>query len=293
MKTLGDFVNECELYKYSKEHFELVKEASELRLMEMYLENQRFMYENPEIIQEAVEVVDENFFMESVDEDNIEALEEKFAEKTEGFRKKLDGIWTTLYSIWKSFIKPFINGYNRILKAWDSIKSGIRAFKNNRSFVKACDEKINSIFEQFHINFSARDSRKLVKAIINTEDKWPPVKVIISGEFCPNALTIYDCNRLLNYPEKDGKTLINKLNAANLRKGVEYNWEIDHVGLSELNDESEKSSGNSDFLIALKAALGDTIKLHTKIFKAHEKLNTELKDLITEAKNGAFGKDPE
>ena len=46
--TLRDALNECALLRYSKEYFSLLKESSELEMLETYIGNQQFVAEQAE-----------------------------------------------------------------------------------------------------------------------------------------------------------------------------------------------------------------------------------------------------
>lgn len=79
-QTFNDFMLECATYEYSKENYELMKECSELVLMEQYIENQRFYVENvAELTTEAT--FTEGYFAESVSDEKIQAITESFGEK--------------------------------------------------------------------------------------------------------------------------------------------------------------------------------------------------------------------
>ena len=46
MATIRQFINECNNYEYSQEYFEIMKECEEIKLMERYIQNQKFMESN-------------------------------------------------------------------------------------------------------------------------------------------------------------------------------------------------------------------------------------------------------
>ena len=41
--TFRDFIYECENYEYSNEYYEILKESSEVLLMENYIDNQKYL----------------------------------------------------------------------------------------------------------------------------------------------------------------------------------------------------------------------------------------------------------
>ena len=80
--TYRDFLNECENYNHSKEHYEIMKESAELMLMEQFIENQQFAMENTTTFSEG-------YLMESVGEDYITEAEEKLGAKAVALVKKI------------------------------------------------------------------------------------------------------------------------------------------------------------------------------------------------------------
>ena len=81
--TFGEFVEKCELFLYSRENYNLLKEACELQLMVRYIEIQQFMIDNPECIETCREIHIEGLLFESNAEYEILLLEEKFSEKND------------------------------------------------------------------------------------------------------------------------------------------------------------------------------------------------------------------
>ena len=79
--TFGEFVREVELYEYSQENYDLVKECAELQVIGRYIDNQKFIAENAAFVESAGSVYGDGYFMESVSENDIQALEESFKTK--------------------------------------------------------------------------------------------------------------------------------------------------------------------------------------------------------------------
>ena len=80
--TYRDFLNECENYNHSKEHYEIMKECAELMLMEQFVSDQQFTKENTTTFSEG-------YLMESVGDDYITEAEEKLGAKTLALVKKI------------------------------------------------------------------------------------------------------------------------------------------------------------------------------------------------------------
>lgn len=90
VKTFKDAVIWCESYPYSKDNYDLLKEASELDLMSQYIENQQFIRENADIVAltESTESLT-GLFTESVDDSTMTSLQESFRSKAANFGRKV------------------------------------------------------------------------------------------------------------------------------------------------------------------------------------------------------------
>jgi predicted nucleic acid-binding Zn-ribbon protein len=99
--TLGEFIAESSTFQYSKSFYELMKESSELTLMEMYAETGAYLVEN------ATEVAQLNgvaFMVEAADAGKTEDLEKKINEKKSGLLGK---IGTMFKNAWKAIVAFF------------------------------------------------------------------------------------------------------------------------------------------------------------------------------------------
>lgn len=98
--TFKDFIAECELYPYSRENFEFMKECSEIALSEKYISDQVFLAEAREALVESTINIEEGFFQESVDESSLEVLTEKVNTKAKGLIAK---ILSKVHKIFRTF----------------------------------------------------------------------------------------------------------------------------------------------------------------------------------------------
>lgn len=100
MATFADFIFECQNYEHSQEHYELMKECSEVALMDQYLENQNFIMN----LNESYEVED-GYFSEAAGSDTLqdiyEAAEAKKASIWSKIKKKIIKIWTIVLNFFK------------------------------------------------------------------------------------------------------------------------------------------------------------------------------------------------
>lgn len=101
--TFKDFIIECELYPYSRENFEFMKECSELALTEKYIGDQVFLAEAKSQLSTDISL-EENFFQESVDSSSIEVLTEKFQVKSGSLLSKM---LVKIAKIYRTFAKFF------------------------------------------------------------------------------------------------------------------------------------------------------------------------------------------
>ena len=110
-KTYGEFILECQNFEHSKEHYELTKECYELSLMNQYIESQQFMAENMADIREEYQEFDESFFVESVSNDNLEAMMEAADKKSKNIFQK---IWKGIKELFKKIRGFFVKLLNKI-----------------------------------------------------------------------------------------------------------------------------------------------------------------------------------
>lgn len=101
MATFRDLITECIMFEHSAEHFNLVKECSELDLTCTFIADQKFMMENSPIITSGAIAFTEGYLHESYDESTLEVLVEKAAGKAKGIKEK---IYNGLKKIWKGFL---------------------------------------------------------------------------------------------------------------------------------------------------------------------------------------------
>ena len=95
--TLRDALNECALLRHSKEYFNLLKESSELGMLETYIENQQFIAEQAD--DDVFKALNESGYFEStVAEDQLK----QYIEATE-LKKK--NIFVTIWEGIKKFFK--------------------------------------------------------------------------------------------------------------------------------------------------------------------------------------------
>lgn len=98
IKTYNDLILACDNFGYSKEYYEMMKEAAEIDLMNIYVANQEYMAENAEMIQESADVL-EDYFQEAAGLENVKNVAKTAASKTANLAKK---IWAKIKQILKA-----------------------------------------------------------------------------------------------------------------------------------------------------------------------------------------------
>jgi hypothetical protein len=282
MKTLNDFIIESELFPHSKEHFELVKEATELHLMKMYLENQKFMLENAELIQESTESLDEDFFMESVGEVAIEALEEKVAEKAKVVGAKIK-------TIWDAIVKAIVSFWNGLKKMGTNIKydfeefvERLRADGVTKEIRKSYYDKAYDIIKDDNM-MSEKELKRFLKSLVN-DLQLKSFRVTISSNFHPNALSIDQLHHLMgliiNY-KKSANEMEKEMNqyiSKNLRTGIECDPDIHINEYDKLDKRIREMYGidiNEDSgpaMVTIRKSISDTIAFYADVNKMLKKV---------------------
>lgn len=137
-QTFKDFITECEIYPYSQEHFELMKECSELALTEMFIENQEFMTEHAALTEGVT--LTEGYLQESVDESTMDIMMEKFQVKKNSL---MDKIMTGL----KKIIDVFRNFFRKIGNKFDGVTASGQEVRNKLANATITDDDIASLKE--------------------------------------------------------------------------------------------------------------------------------------------------
>lgn len=119
--TLGQFITECENFKYSKEYFEMLKECMEIKLAEQYIESCNYIKEHESLLESF-----NGYFCEADSKSDTDANID--AKKENLFKRFITWV--------KNLLIKFKNG---IVNLWNKI------FKKNN---KAVEEKINKFVKE-------------------------------------------------------------------------------------------------------------------------------------------------
>lgn len=106
-QTIGEMMHEVECWQYSKEAYDMQKEAAELGLMAQYIENMQFSMESAEV----GETFTEGYLMEAGSFDDLIAITEASEAKAEKWWQKA---LNAMAKFFKLLFTPFIKLYQMI-----------------------------------------------------------------------------------------------------------------------------------------------------------------------------------
>ena len=141
--TFKDFIAECELYEYSRENFEFMKECKEIEISEKFINDQLFLSEANALIENASFNLEEKFFQESVDDCSLEVLIEKTKTKSNGLLSKMINKILSIFKVFSKFFSKIANKFDDTTKKGQSVLSRI----NNISLDDDNIQKIINIVE--------------------------------------------------------------------------------------------------------------------------------------------------
>lgn len=108
-QTIRDALMECELYPYSAEYFDILKEGYELDLMNQYIEDVQFIREYKDEFDAKGYQFNESYFQESLSDEDFDKFLEEAEQKKEGFIQKIKNgakaLVAKLKKIWNAIFK--------------------------------------------------------------------------------------------------------------------------------------------------------------------------------------------
>lgn len=125
--TFKDFIAECEMYPYSRENFELMKECSELALSEKFIKDQIFLAEAREKLESTEIVFEEGYFQESVDATSLEVLTEKYNAKSGSILAKLARAALKVFNTFAKFFAKIGNKFDPITSKGQNVLSKLNS----------------------------------------------------------------------------------------------------------------------------------------------------------------------
>lgn len=130
--TIKDYIRECDIYGYSQEHYDLMKECAEIDVAAKFIENQQFMAENASLFS-GDDSFTEGYLVESVDQTTIDAVMQNFDEKVGNVKNT---IMNGLKKAWNAIV-AFLR---KIRTIWDADSKRAGAIKDYLKKEKDMDE---------------------------------------------------------------------------------------------------------------------------------------------------------
>lgn len=176
--TFSDMICECEMYPYSKEYFEIMKECFELKLTAKAINNQLFLRENVNNLRSREVVFTEGYFMESSSDETLEIIMEDFNSKVEKlesfFKKKFEKICSGFIALLKKLGIKFDNLRPQAKMVYKKLSQ----HKFSISDIQQLETIINTELEKYKHSFRIRHNQPGWESIpINTEDNSDSNKI--------------------------------------------------------------------------------------------------------------------
>ena len=256
MATLQDYLKECEMFQYSKENFELVKEAAEINVGALYIESQQFMLENAGI----AEGVEAGYMVEAADEASVKLLAQKAGGKKEKWAAKAKSLWARIVAAWKRFWGAIIEKYKKIRAKAADVKANLARVKITDEMAKEIGELVDRAVKQSQIPISDKQHEGFKKVpknvIVACEDG---VKKKLAAAICNDTIDL-----VINNPGQFALALS----------------EGQLKSLFKLVSDNKVLAANADALGRLKKVIEDAQTHNLKKGISVTKETSELEDLL-------------
>lgn len=298
-RTFKDFIAECENYEHSKEHYEIMKEAAEIMLLEQFISDQAFVKENTET------TFSEGYLMESVSEEQLKNYNESLGAKIKGAVGKILG------GIGKIFrtIAKFFDRLGSALKSSILAKKAGLDNKKIEELDKFLQEEISK--DQFkHIDFDKNNCR--VWVLNNEKEAVLTVKISAKAPGCVSFKVVTDLaeqiKKMLDteFKADDKKSMKRKLSDINkitniVKRGKDHFVDFDsskdvfdvtpYLNLAnDLDDLNQKDAANitddadtvaalNELYLAINEISTNTLKLYAAFNIIKERVDQKAKEL--------------
>ena len=255
MATLNDYLKECENFQYSKENFDLVKEAAEINIAAMYLESQQYMVENAG----AFEGLDSEYMMESADESSVKLLAQKASGKKEKWAAKAQGIWKRIVAAFKTFWNAIVERWNKLRGKAADIKANLARVKITPEVAKEIGELVDRAVKESGIPISDKQKESFKNLPKNV---WTTCE-----DGVKNKLAAAICNRTIDLTLVNGGQFALAFSENQLKD------------LFKLVSDKKVLAANADGLATLKGFIESTQKKNLTKGMSVSKDKTELEEL--------------
>jgi len=290
--TIGEFQKQCELYPYSIERFELLKECKEVELESVYIEQLRFVNENKSVIDPST-----NYLIEASEEVYDKIFTEHKYRAGNIFTRIIGAICRLLRSAANFFHKLSGNASKQFKEAdfvykslnklsgddpkWDSIIDIVKTAKNklNRTCYAFSDGigrakfQWNVPIKKLHTDDVININFALSKDVIRF---YPGDHVdIITPEFVTKLRKIFDmpADRLEPYIQdilgnmtNQGRVFKIDFSAETFVKiGEELQEIAENIASLQNNDDGKNSSALNELYTKLNTVIANTISVYNSI----------------------------
>lgn len=291
--TIAEFIKEAELFPYSRENFDTMKEASEIDLMAHYIESQQFMSDNTEYLAESAEIV-EGYLFEAMSEEEMTKFEESFGEKMKGFGSKVatiaKSVWTAIINFFRKLGSGCKSLAEKATKLTDKFKN-TKLSEQTQIDIKAL---VNKAIDQSKLPVSESGLKSIrVPKKLNINDTITSAKVTaaLTGQVVL-ALTgddaaalndsqiteffgsVFDPLKVDGNSAKNGARYLDRAQASNAKKCV-------------LNSTEEAAKSITDRLIEVQGSISGAQINYRKDVGEPAALASEAYQLATRAKSSA------
>ena len=275
-QTLGQFIEECELFEYSKEYYELVKECSELALMERYIENQEFITECVD-----ASVYTEGYFMEADSEESNTTVKKSFGEKAKDLGNKIIKFFKTLIPKLISALTKFKNLFDETTRSANAIYNDLKkngVSKETSDLIIELyhtqidkDDKTNDAGFELHKNQPFEAKIALDKSI--TSDRAKDTIMILSGSLSNTSVRVKQKSKTKDYNRKNktiGAVPIKTISKVCKELTNPKNKSYDYSGSIHTLEQAYQDVKTNGFEITVNSKELD------KIIKELQEMNTRL-----------------
>lgn len=167
LKTFKDYITAYENYDYSHENYELIKECSELTVLEKYIDNQRFLLEHADITDNESF---NGYLMESVSESNLEVLVEKANKTGEGILKKIYNGISKIIGVFAKLLKKIGNLFDTTTKDGQAVLAALKNKDISEKDLKEINDLLDTAIKKSN-GFKPFDAQPFAgKVILKTDD---------------------------------------------------------------------------------------------------------------------------
>ena len=316
--TLRKVVDELDNFYYSKENFELMKEAFELQIMEQYIETQIFYYDNSEHLEEMGNVVGifgDEYFIESANDDEFETFEETFKEKMKTFGGKIKTLWEKLLRVIRDLCNRLLKAGKDLADAVGETTRWLQIGKITEEEAKAVGELIDKASKEAEgsgvtliLNNKATAGRVLVWNAGGVRERVRNLAIgtIYATTKDNNALSINQISNICKaFP--NAETMKKRLGQAkgdrkieienNIRKFEALQKDLNEMEKKLKNEQGKSEKGEAgahrdpSVFNEVIAAVSATVKLYAVVEKFKKTVIMGLRDIIKQSQPNKLGAD--